>query len=77
MENGKRHSVKISEIKEICERRWKINNYDLNEVDFIDDNGEVLDIPKELRDEFGYTGLSLCDFITSGFYLEGYSNEQN
>ena len=73
MENGKRHSVKISEIIEICERRWQINNYILNEVDFIGDNGEVIDIPKELRDEFGYTGLSLCDFITSGFYKDGYS----
>lgn len=73
MENEKKHSVKISEIIEICERRWQINNYNLNDIDFIDDNGEVLDIPKELRVEFGYTGLSLCDFITSGFYKGGYS----
>lgn len=45
----------------------------MNDIDFIDDNGEIIDIPKELRAEFGYTGLSLCDFITSGFYKDGYS----
>lgn len=73
MENVKRHSVKISEIIELRNRIAEINNYNLNDIDFIDDNGEILDIPKDLRDEFGYTGLSLCDFITSGFYKDGYS----
>lgn len=75
MENEKRYSVKISEIIELRNRIAEINNYNLNEVDFIDDNGEILDISKELRYDFGYTGLSLCDFITTGFYKDGFEVE--
>ena len=60
--------IKISEILEIERRKQEINHLDLSEIDFIDDLGNVIDIPKNRIEEFKFIGLNNIDFITTGFY---------
>lgn len=67
-----RFSVKISEIISLRERLKEINSNDLNNIDFISDNGEIIKIDDKIISEFKYTGLSNIDFIVTGFYKSGF-----
>ena len=62
--------VKISEIVELRRRLSEINRQNLVDIEFLDDNDEVVSISESLIEEFLYTGLSNVDFITTNFYLE-------
>ena len=67
-----RFSVKISEIIALRERMKEINSNDLNNIDFISDNGEIIKIDDKIIFEFKYTGLSNIDFIVTDFYKSGF-----
>jgi hypothetical protein len=45
----------------------RINSLDINKIDFYQDN-EVINIPKSVIDEFEFTGLNNCDFVTGKLY---------
>jgi hypothetical protein len=66
--------VKISEILELKRRMIDINMEILEDIEFLDDNGNKLEIDKNIIDEFKFTGLNNMDFISSGFYKEGFKN---
>ena len=67
-----RFSVKISEIIALRERMKEINSNDLNNIDFVSDNGEIVKIDDKIISEFKYTGLSNVDFIVTDFYKSGF-----
>ena len=48
----------------------RINALDIHKIDFYTSD-ERLVIPKSLIDEFEFTGLSNCDFITGKMYMGG------
>lgn len=52
-----------------------INRVDLDNIEFYKD-GHLIEIPKEILDEWKYIGLNNCDFITNGFYKEGVIREK-
>ena len=67
-----RFSVKISEIIALRERMKEINSNDLNNIDFVSDNGEIVKIDDKIISEFKYTGLNNIDFIVTDFYKSGF-----
>ena len=69
-----RYKIKISEIIELRNRLKEINSQPLGTIDFLDDEGNVVEIHKDIVDDFAYTGLNNCDFITSNFYKTGFNS---
>ena len=67
--------IRVSEILELIKREREIESYSLNEIDFVDDFGNSIEISKEVKEEFLYTGLGVTDFITTGFYKTGFEKE--
>lgn len=63
--------VTLEEIKDIQAKRLRINDCDLSSIRFME-NGKDVSIDEALVEEFEYTGLSNIDFITSGFYVDGF-----
>ena len=59
--------IDIELINAVMAFRSFIQSVNLWEIDFYED-GVKLDIPKELVDEFCFTGLANIDFITSNYY---------
>jgi len=59
--------INIEYIKFLKDEMHKINVLDLNDIDFHKD-GISIEISKETKEEFEFTGLSNMDFITSGYY---------
>ena len=66
--NIERFTVSIKEIIETNKRLQEIHSQDLSNIDFTDDDGNIIQINKSIIDEFIYTGLNISDFITTGFY---------
>lgn len=64
--------VKISEILQLRNRLREINQPDLREIDFLDDDGNKIEIDKKILEDFRFIGLSNCDFIDTGFYKTGF-----
>jgi hypothetical protein len=64
----------ISDISEIIRRKTEINSMNLSNIKFIDDNGNILKIDNNVIEDFKYTGLSNFDFISTGFYKNGFEN---
>jgi len=61
--------IKLSEIRELIEKERLINSIPFDEIEFIDDNGEPLEISETSSYKWMYTGLTNIDFISTGFYL--------
>ncbi|MCP4761061.1 MAG: hypothetical protein GY870_04715 [archaeon] len=62
--------IDIEDINKHLEFRKKVNCNELDNIEFYE-NGKKVEIPKEIADEFKYTGLSNIDFISSGYYQKG------
>jgi len=65
--------VKIAEVIALKNRLKEINALELEKIEWVNENGEVIPINPKIVEEFIYTGLGNVDFITTGFYLEGFS----
>ena len=71
---NKKPKIKISvfDIKQLEKSLNEINKLDFDDIDFINNDGEVINIdPKHIKD-WRYVGLNVTTFITSGFYLNGF-----
>lgn len=66
--------IKISEIFDITKRQQEINKHNLSNIDFIDDNGEVIKIDNKILADYRFCGLDNISFITSEFYKTGFTN---
>lgn len=66
--------VDVDNLKVITGYLNQINNEDFTNVDWVE-NGELLKFDKELLDEWRYLGLNNCDFIKTGYYKEGFKND--
>ena len=64
--------IEISEIEKLTERLREINRLNLQDIQWIDENGKISSISPELIDEFKFTGLNNVDFIMSGFFRWGW-----
>ena len=67
--------IKISEIIELKKRLTEVNNIPLENIKFINDKGNGVYIDPKIINDFGYTGLNNVDFISTGFYKEGFDKE--
>lgn len=70
--NKERFTVSIREIIETNKRLQEIHSQDLSNIDFTDDDGNIIQINKSIIDDFIYSGLNISDFITTGFYKNGW-----
>ena len=64
--------VVVEEVMKLQEARGKINRIPVLEME-VWENGQKIEISDEIRKEFDFVGLSGMDFITSGFYKEGFT----
>lgn len=69
--------INIDEIILLKERLREINSYDLNEIEFIDEKGNILSIDKKIISQFKLSGLNNTDFIWTGHYKRGFRNIKN
>jgi len=60
--------INLEEVRKNLAQQKKWNSVLLSEIEFYE-RGVKLDIPKELVDEFEFTGLNNIDFISTKFYL--------
>jgi len=72
-----RFQVRVSEILNIAKRQREINSKELTEIDFLDENGNIIQIDKKIVDDFRFCGLNNTDFITSEFYLNGWDEDSS
>ena len=70
----KKQIVPIEWIEYLQEERKKINKMDIRNIKFFK-NGEEIKIDKEIIKDFEFIGLSTVDFINSGFYKKGFSED--
>lgn len=68
-----RFQIRVSEIKQLKNRLREINNNEIRNVDFLDDNGQPIKIDEENIDDWKFTGLNITDFIDSDFYITGFT----
>jgi len=70
-----RFQIRVSEIKQIKNRLREINDNDISNIDFLDDNGLPIQIEQKNIDDWKFTGLNITDFINSNFYIDGFTEE--
>lgn len=70
-----RFQIRVSEIMELQRRFAEINDNEIMHVDFLDDKGFPIQIEQKHLDDWKFTGLNITDFIASGFYLKGFSRD--
>ncbi len=71
---NERHKIRVSEILDITKRLQEINSLELTEIDFLDDNGNAIEIDKKIIEDFKFCGLNNSVFIASEFYLSGFDS---
>lgn len=74
---GGRLQVRVSEILDMAKRKREINSKSLTDIDFLDEAGNIIQVDKKIIDDFRLVGLNNTDFITSGFYLKGWTFEKD
>lgn len=70
-----RFQIRVSEIKELKNRLREINDNEISNIDFLDDNGLPMQIEQNNIDDWKFTGLNIADFIDSNFYIDGFSED--
>lgn len=65
--------IKISDVEAMIAQRGEWNRVPFKEIEWVNDAGEVVPIPEDVRADFECTGLNNTDFIRYGF-LEGKSS---
>lgn len=68
-----RLQIRVSEILQLKNRLREINNNEISNIDFLDDNGLPIQIEKKNIDDWKFTGLNITDFIDSNFYIDGFT----
>jgi hypothetical protein len=63
--------IKISEIIAIDNRLRELNRHKLEDIDFMDDEGNVVPMDEDILHEWKMVGLNNAAFITKEFYLTG------
>lgn len=71
-----RFQIRVSEIKELQNRLREINDNEIRNVDFLDDNGLPIQIDEKNIDDWKFTGLNITDFIDSDFYITGFTERE-
>jgi len=70
-----RFQIRVSEIKQLKNRLREINDNDISNIDFLDDNGLPIQIEQKNIDDWKFTGLNITDFIDSNFYIDVFAEE--
>jgi len=68
MENRIKSIIDLDEVKDILERKSRINRINIMDAVFVQNNKEVK-VSEAARDSFRFTGLNTIDFV-SGWLLE-------
>ncbi len=68
----KKEKISISEIHTLCQRMRDINDLGLDNIDFLDNNGNVIILNEQHKNDWKFTALNIIDFIDSEFYLNGF-----
>jgi hypothetical protein len=67
-----KQKVLISDILQAEKWRKRINSYDLEAIDFIDEDGKLVVVDTKIIEDFRFSGLHNIDFITTEFYKTGF-----
>ena len=67
-----RFQIRVSEILKIKNRLREINDNEISNIDFLDENGLPIQIDQKNIDDWKFTGLNITDFIDSNFYIDGF-----
>lgn len=67
--------LRIKEVQALMSRFREINQLDIDEIELIDDNGNVVEIAKDIIEDWKFTGLNITDFIDSSFYKTGFDKQ--
>jgi hypothetical protein len=70
-----RFQIRVSEILKLKNRLREINNNEISNIDFLDENGLPIQIDQKNIDDWKFTGLNITDFIDSNFYIDGFSED--
>lgn len=70
----KKNKISVFEIKQLIKRLNQINKLNIDDIDFIDNDGDVIEINQQIIDDFKFTGLNTFDFIATDFYLKELKN---
>ena len=69
-----RLQIHVSEIKQLKNRLREINDNEIMNIDFLDDNGLLIKIDEKKIADWKFTGLNITDFIESDFYITGFTD---
>ena len=67
-----RFQIRVSEILKLKNRLREINDNEISNIDFLDENGLPIQIDQKNIDDWKFTGLNITDFIDSNFYIDGF-----
>ena len=70
-----RFQIRVSEILQLKNRLREINDNEISNIDFLDENGLPIQIEQKNIDDWKFTGLNITDFIDSNFYIDGFSED--
>jgi hypothetical protein len=71
-----RFQIRVSEIKQLKNRLREIDDNEIRNVDFLDDNGLQIQVDEKNLDDWKFTGLNITDFIDSDFYITGFTESE-
>lgn len=60
--------VNIKDVMDIEARRKEINSLDFDEIEWVDENNNSIEIDEKFIEEWKFMGMNNMDFITSEFY---------
>lgn len=71
-----RFQIRVSEILQLKNRLREINDKEISNIDFLDENGLPIQIEQKNIDDWKFTGLNITDFIDSDFYITGFTESE-
>ena len=60
--------VSLREVEELQSRRREINSLPIEQIEWLRDDGSVVEVAPETLEEWRFTGLTNLCFIETGFY---------
>lgn len=62
--------VNVDEVRRIKARRAEINHIPFEKIEWVDDNGNPVEVDPEWKAEWPFTGLCNCDFVDTAIFGE-------
>ena len=60
--------VSLKEVEEMQRRRREINSLPIEQIEWVNDDGSVVEVTPETLEEWRFIGMTNLCFIETGFY---------